>query len=299
TVAVSVEEWSGEGLTGRKLTTEHFDIVSTVRDAEFEAALPAFLEAAYEQYEATLPGTVDVDTRLTTYIFGSRSEWMRFTRRRFPARYKVYSRIRAGGFTEGDQSVSFYATRAAALATLAHEGWHQFVGARLTTPIPAWLNEGLACYHEAVDFAGSAPRFTPRHNTFRINSLRDALKLDRLLPLSEIIDTNAGEVITHGHSGVAQVYYAQVWALVTFLKHGADGRHAVGLQLMLDHIADGSFHVRSSAARLTEEGGWKESAAQSAFRTYFSHSVEEIAEPYHEHLMRIAGFRAGGAPTPQ
>ncbi len=290
TVAVSVEEWSGEGLTGRKLTTEHFDIVSTVRDTEFEAALPAFLEAAYEQYEATLPGTVDVDTRLTTYIFGSRSEWMRFTRRRFPVRYKVYSRIRAGGFTEGDQSVSFYATRAAALATLAHEGWHQFVGARLTTPIPAWLNEGLACYHEAVDFAGSAPRFTPRHNTFRINSLRDAIQENRLMPLREIVDTDAGRVITHYHGGIAQGYYAQAWALITFLRHGAGGRYAEGFKRMLDDLADGTFHIRAGAARITDREDVGAGFGQAAFRAYFGRTPDDLAIEYNDHLLQIAGF---------
>ena len=82
---------------------------------------------------------------------------------------------------------------------------------------------------------------------------------------------------------------------MTFLRHGADGRHAVGLQRMLDHIADGSFHLPASAAKLTQEGGWKESAAKSAFRTYFSQSVTQIAEPYRAHLMRIADFRGGDA----
>lgn len=317
-VSVSVQTWSGEGLSGRLLSTEHFDIISTLRDEPFEAALPGFLEAAYRRYAEIIPDDPEsrgfsprgdprsgprrvkpVVRRLTTYIFGTRWEWQRFARRRFSSRYEVYARIVSGGFAEGTTSVSFHRSRSSTLATLAHEGWHQYVAASVPGPMPAWLDEGFACYHEAVDFAGAEPRFTPQHNTFRINSLRDALQADRLLPLSEIIDTNAGDIITHGHAGIAQVYYAQVWALVTFLKHGDEGRYAAGLQLMLNHIADGSFHVRSGAARLTGNDGAAESAAHSVFRTYFSRSVEEITEPYREHLIRIADFRGGDASTSQ
>ncbi len=289
-VPVSIEEWTGEGLVGRRFTTEHFDIISTLLDAPFEAALPGFLEAAYDRYVNTIPPPVDGDGRLTTFVFGSRNEWKQFARRRFRSRYDVYARIRAGGFAEGDTSVSFYTSRSGTLATLAHEGWHQYLGARYGTTIPAWLNEGFACYHEAVDFAGSVPRFTPRHNTFRINSLREAIQQDRLLSLRQIAATDAGEVITQNHAGVAQTYYAQAWALITFLRHGADRSLADGLQRMLDDIADGTFLVRVGAARLTEGGGTSESLGEATFRAYFGCGPDDLADAYHKHLLEIAGF---------
>lgn len=298
-VSVSTSTWTGEGLTGRRLTTEHFDIISTLNDKPFEAALPEFLEATYRQYAKIIPPSKDRDTRLTTYVFGSRGEWERFAKRRFASRFDVYARITSGGFTECDTSVSFYSSRSATLATLAHEGWHQYLGANFSVPVPAWLNEGFACYHEAVDFAGSEPRFTPQHNTFRINSLREAIQGDRLLALSELIDTDAGRVIQHNHSGVTQAYYAQVWALVTFLKHGADGRYAPGLQRMFDHVADGTLAVRASAAGLTGEGGPGESPAASAFRTYFPYASQELADQYRDHLMQIAGFGSAADATSQ
>ena len=39
--------------------------------------------------------------------------------------------------------------------------------------------------------------FTPQHNTFRINSLREAVQRDELLPLTQIVRTDAGEVISN------------------------------------------------------------------------------------------------------
>ena len=97
-IAASTERWSDEGLTGRRIVTEHFDVRSTIRDAEFDAALPQFLESAYLRYEATLPPPDDISPRLSMYVFGTRAEWARFTRRHSLARYEVYSRIPAGGF---------------------------------------------------------------------------------------------------------------------------------------------------------------------------------------------------------
>ena len=296
--SVSVEAWTDEGLSGRRLTTDHFEIISTLHDEALEAALPGFLEATYRQYVETV-APADADAKpMTTYIFGHRTEWQRFTRQRFPTRYDLYSRIFSGGFTEGDTSVSFFSSRSATLATLAHEGWHQYLGSRFRTPIPAWLNEGFACYHEAVDFAGSEPRFTPEHNTFRINALRSAIHADRLLPLREIIATDAGRIIAHNPRGAAQAYYAQVWALATFLRHGAGGRYASSLQRLFDDMTAGTFGVQVSAARVTGGGRAKgESFGATAFRAYFHCDPETLEGEYRNHLLRLAGFRSAGTAT--
>ncbi len=284
------QAWSQDGLTGRDLTTDHFEIISTVRDAEFEEALPAFVEAAYQQYEATLPAPQDAGPRLTMYVFGTRSEWARFARRHFPARFRVYARIRTGGFTEGATSVSFFVTRAATLATLAHEGWHQYVGTYFDASIPAWLNEGLACYHEAVQFTDSKPEFTPGRNSFRVNSLREALREEKLLSLPEIVRTNAGEIIGRGSAKATERYYAQVWALVSFLRRGAGGRYAKDFDRMLRDIVDGTFRVRASAARLATRNATENGLGAAVIRAYFGQEPDDLADAYYDHLIRLTGF---------
>lgn len=288
--SATVQPWLEDGFAGRRITTAHFEIISTLRDAEFEAALPAFVEAAHKRYEATLPPPRRADSRLTMYVFGTRTEWERFTRRRFPVRFPIYSRIRAGGFTEGNVSVSFYTNRAATLATVAHEGWHQYVDARFASPIPAWLNEGLACCHEAVQFADSTPRFTPRHNTFRINNLCEAVQTDMLLSLPRLLSTDAGQVIGLSGSRAAETYYAQAWALIDFLQRGAGGRYADAYDRLLGDIANDAFRVRLSAQKLGTPDAVRLSQGELAFQTYFGGTTEVMANEYYDHLIRLTGF---------
>ena len=283
------EAWSYEGLTGRRITTKHFEIISTLRDVEFEDALPRFLEMTYRRYERMLPAPARPSCPLTIYIFATRQEWEWFTRRRFPSRYEVYSRIRQGGYTEGDMSVSFYVNRSGTLATLAHEAWHQYVGSRFDTPIPAWLNEGLACYHEALHVARDRPVFTPRHNTFRINSLCEAVQRDTLLSVGGIVDTDAGQVISQDDSRITQVYYAQAWALVTFLRHGAGGRYADAFDRLLTDVTEGTFGVHVGAARLGSSDPSGTSVGRAAFEAYFG-LVDAVADEYYDHLVRVCGF---------
>ncbi len=289
--------WTGEGIQGRRITTAHFEIISTVVDDEFERGLPGFLERAYAEYEKTLPGVRPVDERLTTYVFGLRDEWTRFTRTHYPLRLEVYARIRSGGFTEGTTAASFYVSRGVTLATLAHEGWHQYVNARVDRPIPAWINEGLACTFESFDLDHGAPRFKPRRNAFRINSLREAIQRDTLIPLAEMLDTDAGEVILSDRTKNTDTYYAQAWALITFLRYGAGGRYASAFKRMMGDVASGSFHVRISAARLTSAdktyGAMPISDGRAAFVAYFDTAPEDVQEDYYDHLVRKAGFFGG------
>jgi hypothetical protein len=286
----TIEPWDQEGHSGRYIRTPHFDVYSTLPDRELENVLPLFLESAYEQYARTVPDQGREPARLTTYIFGQRGDWARFTRQHFGARYVVYRLIRAGGFTEGSTSVSFYTTRSGTLATLAHEGWHQYLNARCKDVIPPWINEGLACYHEAFDYSSDQPAFTPTQNTFRTNDLRDALHNNRLFSVEDIVRTDAGEVISQEHSTLTQTYYAQAWALVTFLRHGAGGRYRAGFDRMIRDIADGTFKATASAARLTAGAETVSDEGQAAFAYYIGTPPEKLADGYLDHIARIVGF---------
>lgn len=306
--AFSVDDWTGEGLVGRRYHTDHFEIISTLRDREFETALPAFCEAAHARYVQTISFPPN-ETQLVTHVFADRAQWAAFTRRRFPERFDVYSRIRHGGFTEGNVSALFYVDRATALATIAHEGWHQYVNAHVEEPLPAWINEGLGSYHEAIEYSSDEPRFTPLRNTFRINALIDALKRDRLLSVRELVETDAGRVLIAGDDAATHAYYAQTWALITLLRHGANGKFAPAFQQMMDDIATGTFHSRLSALRVARQreiasGSGSESASVSqspspavaesdgalALIAYFDHTPEALQDVYYDHVVRVTGL---------
>jgi len=278
--------WIAEDFVGRELTTPHFRLLSTLADSELETALPEFLEAAYVRYERTVPATRSASERLTVYVFGTRSQWDRFVRQRFPARHALVSRIRCGGFTENGASVLFHVDRASTLATLAHEGWHQYIRVQVGDALPPWLDEGLACTHEALEFAGQL-RFTPQRNTFRTDSLRKALKDGRLFSLRQLVNAEAGRLLRDDRAFWTQTYYAQAWALVTFLQHDAGHGKATALARLLDDVASGSFVARVRATSLTEGHEPADEFGTAAFRAYFGCHPDDLTAPYHDHLVRL------------
>jgi len=283
-----VEPWRETGVSGRHFSTEHFDVYSTLPDTVCEAAIPKLLESAYQRFTATL--SPRREARLTTYVFGRRSEWSQFTRQRFPYRADVYERIRQGGFTEGSTSASFYVSRAQIAATLVHEAWHQYAAAQFEEPLPAWLNEGLACYHEAIDLAGDTPRFTPEHNTFRLAALSEAVRRNALLTIRELVDTNAGDVLARDDERFTQTYYAQAWALIVFLRHGAGGRYAADFDGLMRDVSEGAFRKRASAAALTERDGGATTEGSSAFVAYFDRPPSDLQREYFDHLVRVTKY---------
>ncbi len=286
-VVLQRADWSDRGLIGRKITTEHYTVYSTIPDPDFEQYIPELLEAAYDRYEDTFDTRFDKPLELTTYVFGARREYEWFIKQNYRARFDTYSRIRTGGFTEGTTSVNIHTSRSTTLATLVHEGWHQYVAGRLKRPIPAWLNEGLACYHESVSFAGNKPKFSPKHNTFRINSLREAVQRKEMIPLAKIVDTHAGQVIRQNHSVYTQTYYAQAWALTLFLKHKEFGSE---FDRMMHDIANGEFTARVGATRLTQPDRSDASFGLATFVHYFNCRPQDIEDEYYEHVLELCGF---------
>jgi len=289
-IAVSVRPWSEAGLVGRKLTTQHFEIVSTLDDAELETALPAFLERMYSRYDGLLPTPDGTKDKLIVHVFTSRGQWHRFMQTDAAARSEVSCHIRPGGFTQGASSACFHVDRSTTLTTLAHQGWHQYAASRFRSQLPPWLNEGLACYLEAVDHSGADPAFAPQYNTLRINGLREAIQSDALLSLQEIVNTSVEEVISKDNSRIAQTYHAQVWALITFLRHGAGGRYVDSLRSLLRDVADGSYQARVGAARLSASTPSSISDAEATFHFYFAAEPAALADAYYDHMVRIARF---------
>ena len=291
-VTVTRADWSFDGVPGRKLTTTHFDIYSTLTDAPFEKALPGFLEAAHRQYAALLPPS-DTTDRLQTYVFANRRQWDAFTRRRFPQRYRVYRQIGSGGFANGNVCVAYYLrSRAPTLAVLAHEGMHQYFAHHFKGPLPAWINEGLACYCESYDLPGGTPRFTPRHNTFRINALREALALDALIPLDEMLATDAGKVIVNGQSRRIKTYYAQAWAMVLFCRDGGNDTYAAGFERMLGDITTGRLQRVARANQISSPGASQTSYGKAVFRAYITDDLPAFDKSFRAYIHRLAGFRA-------
>ncbi len=111
---------------------------------------------------------------------------------------------------------------------VAHEAWHQYLGASnfLRPPLPSWLDEGLADWLAAstpggrpwavrqAPPAGSAPPLQPGAlHEDRLRQAQRAVRADETLPLSDLLIRT-----THLASAEPPGLLAQGWSVVHFLQ---------------------------------------------------------------------------------
>lgn len=273
------EPWKYGAAEGTRLTTEHYEIYTTLRDPVLIEALPAFVEGAYQHYTRLIPPVRPPGERMKVYLFVSRGQWAAFTREFTGPRARVFLQVRNGGYSERGVSVIQYVTHAVTFPLFAHEGWHQYLYHCVNTKIPAWLNEGLAviCEGQRWDQHG-LKEFDPWYNPLRRNDLSQALIANRLHPLRHLLETHAGEVIQGSTQGVT-TYYAQLWALILFLREGQHGKYAAQFNQMLADLATPQAEQRARTAHI-----WSERDAfnfgEALFRAYISEDIAAVEQEY-------------------
>jgi len=278
-VSYESEAWKFGDAEGTKLTTEHYEIYTTLRDPVLIQALPAFVEGAYEQYTRLIPPVRTPEERMKVYLFASRGQWAAFTRELTGSRARIFLQVRNGGYSERGVSVIQYVTHSVTFPLFAHEGWHQYLYHCVNTKVPAWLNEGLAviCEGQRWDQHG-LKEFDPWYNPLRRNDLSQALIANRLYPLRRLLETHAGEVIQGSTQGVA-TYYAQLWALILFLREGQHGKYAASFNRMLADLATPQAEQRARTSHI-----WSERSAfnfgEALFRAYISEELEAVEQEY-------------------
>ncbi len=290
-VVVSQHPWTFNGHTGAAITTDHFDLYTTVSDPQLLDYLPAFLEATYRQYSTLLPPHPNGGQRLETYLFANKHQWLDFTRRTFPERYDTYSRVQVAGYAAGAKCVTFnIQPRIYTLAVIAHEGLHQYFAANFDHPIPAWLNEGLAAYCEGFDVVGGKPVFVPQQNSVRRNALREILATNSLMPLRDVLATDAGKVIVESRGSQTRAYYAQAWALIVFLRHGANGKYAGRFQALLTDVAGGQLTTKTQAARIASKSPSTLSTGEAVFQAYLAVEPNAFEDELRKYMVKLVGF---------
>jgi len=266
---------------GVELLTEHYAIRTTSRDEPLRSVLPEFVETAFRAYARLVPpeGPDAASGRMEVYIFGSRPEWVLFTRQFAPQQAHLYEHILSGGYMDHATatSVLWDVKRDHTLALLAHEGLHQYLARHRPGPVPAWLNEGLATQFEDFDLQGARPVFRPHRNLFRRNSLRHALTTpDGLVPMPRLLAMHAGEAVART-GPPARGYYAQVWATVRFLQTSPAYRNA--FSRLLADVGTDRMRTRISAYRAATPAAAAMSDGEVVFRHYLT---EELDDFFHE-----------------
>ncbi len=287
---VIVADWNFDGHKGVHMVSDNYDIFTTSLDQGLQSYLPEFLETTLEFYKSIITSPSDTNApseRMKTYLFDDREQWETFTRRQSPGEFQLLRKISHGGYSKGADSVAYDIGRSTTLSLLAHEGMHQYLATRFDAKIPAWINEGLASYCECVEFADDKPRFTPGRNTFRINHLRSAVKHGPTYTMTELLSTNAGAVIDGDDGNRTTSYYAHVWALVLYLRHGENGKNAASFQSLLDGIADGTFRIRMQSAKVASKEPSAVSNGEAAFRAYITTDLSDFEIGFKEFVYNL------------
>ena len=290
-VQFETEPWKFSNADGTKITTEHYEIFTTLKDKVLIEALPGFVEGSFQQYEKLVPPVREPEERMKVYLFVSRGQWIAFTKRFTGARARVFLQIRNGGYSEQGVSVIQYVAHQITFPLFAHEGWHQYLYSHVNATVTAWLNEGLAVLCEGQRWSTyGLKEFDAWYNPARRNDLADALISNRLYPLRKLLQTHAGEVI-EGSSRSVATYYAQLWALMLFLRDGEKGKYAADFQHLLAALGRPELDQQVRAGHI-----WSErdtfSPGEALFRAYISEDLDTVEREYDAFMRaRVLGAR--------
>jgi len=280
---LAAEEWDFGGIAGTRLLSDHFDIRTTVTDEPMVSVLPVFLETCHQEYESLLGSRASDTDRLAVYVFDTRSQWWAFTQKFAPGQARVYQHITSGGFADQATATGvFYAIgRDRTLAVAAHEGLHQYVARHFKSPIPAWLNEGLATQMETFELHDGVPEFVPRRNLFRKNDLMAAFVDEhvKLFELPEFLTMHAGHAVVSPTKPTA-TYYAQAWSLLLYLRQGANEAWREGFRRMLGEAGTDAMQAAAKAYRVATPDAADLSFGEIVFRYYITEDYDAFMADY-------------------
>ena len=190
-----------EGNAGVRLDTPHYVIFSTVPDRGEVLRIGQLLERARDAYRSLAPEIPPSPRPMECYVFETRGQWAAYTRAHTGDDAAIYLRVNRGGYTVNDKFVAYWIGDIGTCSVASHEGWHQYVARHLKGRLPPFLEEGLACMFEQVDWVEPGknmepqPRFDVRKNYARLSALRAAADGDDLYPLKTLLTMHAGQVV--------------------------------------------------------------------------------------------------------
>jgi len=279
------KEWDFAGTRGTYLRTEHWQVYTTCPEYYWSQTLPDFLEACYAYYSKLVPAESDLPQPMTLYLFSSRLEWERFTRRFAGPQAEIYLKIQQGAYTRGPACVVYKTSRAATLAVIAHEGMHQYLWHYAKGKVPAWIAEGLATLCEGFTDRNGRIVFDPASNPLRYGDLRAAIQCDRLISLQDLLNSSAGSVIAE--SGLkARTYYAQLWAMMQFLS--SDRHYRKGFRKLRAELCTKQFALKIRGYQAASQKPI--SAGQAAFMFYITEDLQRFWAEYLNYVARLTNL---------
>ena len=234
-------EWDFLGHKGRRISTEHFEIRTTVNDPRILSALPDLLEASFQDVQMLAPGFDPPKSPFIMYLLADRRQWRNAVRIVIPNMADQLQNLGRGGFTIRSVAVLYDIDPPGrcrdTLALAAHEAWHQVTQRIFKDQLPEWLEEGLATRMEGLQIDATGVQPDPSYNPERHRRLRWMVYTKRLRHLREFLADDPYAALERSREELLD-YYAQAWAFATFLVE-ADSATRAGVGKLLSDALHG------------------------------------------------------------
>ncbi len=281
----SVEVWENEYGAGLKLTTNHYEIFTTLLEPLMLSQVPGFMESAYRGYNSQLPEPIETTTKFTIYLFAERKQWEDFTRTFVGPQAPLYLKIKSGAYYLNDACVAYNIGRERTFSALGHEGWHQFNKKHFKFRLPSWLDEGIAMLFETSRFEQGFFYFEPIRNLNRLGSLKMTLMKNKMIPLRELIAMDPGEAVVAGEDTI-MAFYSQSYALVRFLREDGYGKRLGDYHQMLEGGLKGKWPLEEGGKRIAADRNipltvrWNRALGRKLFEYYIGDDFDQIEKEY-------------------
>jgi len=282
----SIEVWHNEYGDGLIITTQHYQIYTTLLDSLMLRELPGFMESCYRGYNSQLPEPIETRTKFTIYLFGQRRQWEDFTKTFAGQQASVFCKIKAGAYYLNGACVVYNIGRERTFSALGHEGWHQFNSRHFKFRLPSWLDEGIAMLFEANISERGFFYFEPGRNLGRLVALKKTLMTNKMIPLKELIAMNPGEVLTTNETERVMAFYAQSYMLVRFLREDGYGKRLGNYQQMLLDGLWGRWPLSETGKRIAADRNipltvrWNRAVGLLLFKLYIGDDFGQIEKEY-------------------
>jgi len=282
--------WPLKSHTGTIIETAHYRINTPRKDKDFYDAAVDLAEGQYERFYDEIE--IQPKEKMNVYVFSDVKQWIAFTKTKFGEPHaRIYMRIRNGGYAEGNIAAFYNVGRYATLTIMAHELFHLYIhSATGNEPVPAWVNEGLACYFEAHEWDVDKLVFTPEKNLFRQQNLAEAFSKGKMIPIKELLSTHAGEVSKSNQPKVL-TYYAQLWSLIRYLEDPRSGVYHTNFKKMLKELGTRQMVVKARGFMTTVPASENVSFGEAVFRQYITNDLSRFEEEFYAYTSQLIGMK--------
>jgi hypothetical protein len=269
--------------------SRRYDVVTDL-PVEKAKSIAMHMDKVFEEYVRRLaragfrPRNTD---RMNLYLFDDKRTYVS------QLASKGVNATGSGGmfFVRGGESglATFAGSRPASemIATLQHEGFHQFAWMRIGSNLPTWANEGLAEYFgDALLVKG---RFaTGQVDGRRLGAIRKAIAEDNAFGFGELLNMSSKQWLANVNKGDkrSHLMYDQSWSIVHFLVHGENERYQPAFMAYLREIHKGRTSAQAFEAAF---GTTDYEAFEQAWREYIEQLHADSLTLAHQRLSFLAG----------